>query len=131
MIKYEKSHGGREKYYSVKYKNQLVGDCVVRAIAHGTGLDYKKVYTDLFKLAMDSGCMPNTERNYEQYLFSIGWKKNKPMRNKRNKKLRLKNYKEQGTYIIITSNHLTCIKDGVMYDSWDCRNWCGNSYYTK
>ena len=130
-IKFKKSHGGREKYFSVKYKSHLVGDCSIRAIAHGTGLDYKKVYTDLFKLAMEKGCMPNSERNYESYLFSMGWKKNKPIRNVYNKKLRLRNFKEKGTYIILISGHLTCIKDGVLYDSWDCRPWCGNSYYTK
>ena len=130
-IKFKKSHGGREKYYSVKYRSQLVGDCSIRAIAHGTGLDYKKVYTDLFKLAMENGCMPNSKQNYEGYLFSMGWKKNSPMKNGSNKKLRLHSYEDQGTYIILTRRHLPCIKDGVLYDSWDCRPWCGNSYYTK
>ena len=73
MIKYEKSHGGREKYYSVKYKNQDVGDCVIRAIAHGTGLDYKKVYTDLFKLAMDNGlCLIPKETMSSIFSQSVG-----------------------------------------------------------
>ena len=34
------STGGREKYYNTI----KVGDCVCRAIANGTGMDYKEVY---------------------------------------------------------------------------------------
>ena len=130
-IKFKKSYGGREKYFSVKYKKDLVGDCTIRAIAHGTGLDYMKVYTDLFELAMKNGCMPNSERNFEEYLFSLGWKKNSPMKNGHGKILRMRNYKSTGTYIIRCSRHLTCIKDGVLYDTGDWRAWCAQSYYTK
>ena len=130
MVTYTESHGGREKYFPVKYKKDLVGDCVIRAVAHGTRQDYLVVYNELFELAMKTGLMPNSKRIYEAYLFSLGWKKHSPMSNGTGKKLRLKNYKCNGTYIILTSKHLTCIKDGVLYDSWDCRPWCGNSYYT-
>ena len=41
--------GGRSKYF----KGQNVGDCVTRAICNATGLDYKKVYDDLNKLALN------------------------------------------------------------------------------
>ena len=34
------STGGREKYF----KANVVGDCVCRAIANATGMDYKQVY---------------------------------------------------------------------------------------
>ena len=129
-VKFTKSHGGRERYFPVKYKKDQIGDCAIRAIAHGTGNDYLVVYKDLFELAMSKGWMPNSERNYEAYLSSLGWKKNSPAKDARGKKVRLKDWDIEGTYIILTSGHLTCIKDGVNYDTFDCRPWCGNSYYT-
>ena len=130
-VKFTKSHGGRERYFPVKYKKDLIGDCAVRAIAHGTGNDYLVVYKDLFELAMSKGWMPNSERNYEAYLADLGWSKHSPLRTSEGKKVRLENYKCTGTYIILTSGHLTCIKDGVLYDTFDARPWCGNSYYTR
>ena len=130
MVEFIKSYGGRENYYPVKYKKDRVGDCVIRAIAHGTGQDYLVVYKDLFELAMSEGDMPNSKVIYNAYLSSLGWKKNSPAKNARGKKIRLKDWEIEGTCIILTSGHLTCIKDGVLYDVWDCRPWCGNSYWT-
>ena len=130
MVGFTKSHGGREKYFPVKYKKDRVGDCVIRAIAHGTGQDYLVVYKDLFELAMSEGDMPNSKVIYNAYLSSLGWKKNSPAKDARGKKVRLKDWDIEGTYIILTSGHLTCIKDGLNYDTFDCRPWCGNSYYT-
>ena len=129
-IGFTKSHGGREKYFPVKYKKDLINDCAIRAIAHGTGQDYMVVYNELFERAMKIGNLPNAKRTFEPYLFSLGWKKNSPAKNARGKKIRLKNWEIEEICIILTSKHLTCIKDGALYDSWDCRPWCGNSYYT-
>tara|TARA_R100001377_G_scaffold54224_1_gene31975 strand:+ start:1328 stop:1795 length:468 start_codon:yes stop_codon:yes gene_type:complete len=131
MVKYVKSHGGREKYFSTKYKKDIAGDCVIRAISHGTGFDYMEVFTDLCNLAITTGYLPNDKKTYGQYLSSLGWTKHSPMKNGHKKKVRLKSYKTEGTYIVLTARHLTCIKDGVLYDSWDCRRWCGNSYWIK
>tara|TARA_R100001244_G_scaffold131836_1_gene105948 strand:- start:153 stop:548 length:396 start_codon:yes stop_codon:yes gene_type:complete len=131
MIRFKKSFGGREKYFSTKYKKDITFDCVIRAIAHATGLDYMKVFTDLCNLAITTGYLPNAKETYRQYLSSLGWTKHSPMKNGHNKKVRLKNYKTEGTYIVLTAGHLTCIKNGILYDIWDCRKSCGNSYYTK
>lgn len=130
-VTFQKSFGGRERYWSCNLKKERINDCVIRAIAHGTGIDYKVVYEEIFALAMSEGNMPNNKKLWQKYLKSLGWKKNSPMKNGNGRKLRLTNYAEQGTYIILTSGHVTCIKDGVLLDSWDCRDWCGNSYFTK
>ena len=130
MVDYLRSHGGRESYYPVKHKKDLVHDCTIRAIAHGTGQDYMVVYNELFERAQKIGDFPNARKTYEPYLLELGWKKHSPVKNARGKKIRLKNWDIQGTCIILTSKHLTCVKDGVLLDSWDCRPWCGNSYFT-
>ena len=32
-----------------------------------------------------------------------------------------------GTYLVTMQGHITCVKEGILYDTWDCRNkliWC-------
>jgi|TARA_R100000808_G_C2029927_1_gene74226 hypothetical protein len=129
MVEFEKSHGGRERYFSVKYKKDLTDDCAVRAIAHGTGIDYIVVYKALFELAMANGWMPNDTKTIEAYLKELGWEKHSPMRDVNGKKIRLKDYPLDGRYLVYTTNHITCIDRGVLRDTYDCRAWCGNSYW--
>lgn len=130
-IKFNKSFGGRENYFPTKLKKDRTNDCVIRAIAHATNLDYMQVFKDLCEIAVKVGHLPNNPNTYEKYLKKLGWTKNSPLKNNRGRKIRLRDFKSSGTFIVHTTSHLTCVKDGVLYDSWDCRPWCANSYYTK
>ena len=131
-MKFKKSFGGREKYKSVRYRKDVTSDCVVRAIAHATGSDYKDVFQDLINLSWQTLENMNDEKCYEIYLERKGWIKNKPMRDAENsyRKLKVNQFPKTGTYIILTTGHLTCVKDGVLYDSWNCGRSSANSYYT-
>lgn len=130
-MEFIKSFGGRENYMPCKLKKDRTSDCVVRAIAHALGQDYKSTFQELLNLSWELLELPNEEKCYEVYLEKKGWVKNKPMRNSRNRKLRVFQYPKNGTYIVHTSGHLTCVKDGKLLDSWNCQKWCANSYYTK
>ena len=68
-VTFTQSFGGREKYYSVKYKKDWIGDCAIRALAHGTGEDYIVVYKELFEMAMKVGAMPNSDIVGNAYLL--------------------------------------------------------------
>ena len=46
IMEFKFNDGGRSKYFK-----GFTGDCVTRAIAIATGLDYKKVYDDLNEMA--------------------------------------------------------------------------------
>ena len=35
----------------------------------------------------------------------------------------------KGTYIVNISRHVACVKDGKLYDTWDCGLWKVRSYY--
>lgn len=121
--------GGREKYFKGKH----VGDCVTRAICNATGKDYKEVYDAINKLAKNehlskhkrskssarSGVYKTT---YKKYLSNLGYIFVPTMLIGSGCTVHLN--KEElpstGTYIISVSGHLTCIKDGVLYDTFDC-----------
>jgi len=128
-VTFTQSFGGREKYYSVKYKKDWIGDCAIRALAHGTGEDYIVVYKELFEMAMKIGDMPNADKVTDAYLRQRGWTKNTTMK-KMGKRVRLKDWPTHGTYIIRMNYHVTCIKDGVHLDMGDWRSRCGNTYWT-
>ena len=34
-----------------------------------------------------------------------------------------------GTYIVCISRHVACVKNGKLYDTWDCGAWKVRSYY--
>lgn len=130
-MKFQKSFGGREKYKSVKYKKDWVGDCVIRAISNGLDQDYKHTFQDLLNLSWEMLNLPNSWKCVEEYLTRQGWVKNKPMRNSRNRKLKVGQFPMNGVYLIQINGHFTCLKDGVLLDTWDCRKSSANSYYTK
>lgn len=118
--------GGRSKYFKGS-----TGDCVTRAIAIATGLDYKKVYDDLNELAKSerkgkrkkgisnsrTGVYKTT---YDKYLKSLGWKFKATMGIGTGCKIHLnENDLPNGTIICKVTKHLVCVKDRVMYDTFD------------
>tara|TARA_Y100001970_G_C14251039_1_gene871908 strand:- start:2534 stop:2974 length:441 start_codon:yes stop_codon:yes gene_type:complete len=137
-----KDSGGRYKYFPLTTKKHKVGDCVIRAISIASGLDYKKVMTDLFERGLALGRLPNTQKVYEPYLEELGFVKQKPQYNvehdeatddeylrKRRMKDVLVDYNK--SYIFLTSQHLTAVVNGEHRDVWNCGAWCANSYYVK
>lgn len=136
------SSGGREKYYRVI----KVGDCVTRAIANGTGMDYKEVY-DLInsyskqehitkkkkhKSSARDGVYTETAR---KVLEDLGWKWVPTMFIGRGCQVHLKEDElPNGTLIVKLSKHLTCVKDGKLYDTYNCTRdgtRCVYGYWVK
>ena len=112
------SDGGRSKYF----KADNVGDCAVRAIANATGKDYKEVYDALKGLNNGKSCRNGTPKNVDKkYLQQLGWEWHATMLIGSGCTTHL-NADElpNGTLIVSVSKHLTCVKDGVIYDTYDC-----------
>ena len=136
--------GGRSNYFKGK---KAVGDCVTRAIANATGLDYKKVYDDLNQLAKSertsnrkrgtssarNGVYKVTLKKYIEKV--LGWTWHATMQIGQGCKVHLSAEElPSGTLIVSVSKHLTCVKDGVLYDTYDCSrggNRCVYGYWTK
>lgn len=126
------SDGGRSNYF----KATNVGDCVTRAICNATGKDYKEVYKrlkELSKLETERQIQKHRgqkrssvrdgvfKETWKKYLEEIGWIHYSTTSIGQVERTHL-NEKElpKGILIVQVSKHLTCVKDGVLYDTYDC-----------
>jgi len=129
-MKFIYNDGGRSKYF----KAENVGDCVTRAICNATGKDYKEVYNRLNEMSKREsvkrhrGHKRSQSRNgvfketWKRYLNEIGWVHHSTCTpgSRREKVKLVEGALPQGTLIVQLSKHLTCLKDGVIYDTYDC-----------
>ena len=140
-MEFKFNDGGRSKYFKGH-----TGDCVTRAIAIATGLDYKKVYDDLNEMAKKerkgkrkksvsnsrTGVYKNT---YRKYIFELGWKFIPTMTIGSGCKVHMRTEElPMGTIICVLSNHLTCVIDRVINDTYDCSrdgSRCVYGYFVK
>lgn len=110
--------GGRSKYF----KAENVGDCSIRAIAIAMNKDYKEVYNALKKLNGGKSCRDGTPKKIDKkYISQNGWTWTPTMSIGSGCKVHL-NADElpNGTLIVSVSKHLVCVKDHVIYDTYDC-----------
>lgn len=131
-MKFVYDDGGRSKYF----KAENVGDCAVRAISIATGIDYMKVYNDLKELNGGKSCRNGTPKKVDKaYIRSLGWKWKPTMLIGKGCQVHLREDElPHGTLIVQVSKHLTCVIDGVIYDTFDCsRNGtrCVYGYWYK
>ena len=109
--------GGRSAYF----KATRVGDCGTRAICNATGKDYKEVYDALKALNNGTSCRNGTPRKvFNKYMASIGWEWHPTMFIGQGCKVHLWDGElPEGTLILSLARHYTCVKDGVVYDTWN------------
>ena len=121
--------GGRSNYFKI----DRVGDCCVRAICNASGMDYMEVYNGINEIAKHerrgtrkrnvsnarNGVYSATARKYIEGV--LGWEWVPCMEIGSGCRVHL-NYGElpDGDLIVRVSKHYTCVKDGVIYDTWDC-----------
>lgn len=124
------SDGGRSKYFKVSN----VGDCVTRAICNATGKDYLEVYKRLKELAKNESVKNHRghkkssvrdgvfKETWKEYLEEINWKRVKTMDMGTKERVHLRDGELPNNIIAIVqvSKHLTCLKNGVLYDTYDC-----------
>lgn len=122
--------GGRSKYF----KATNVGDCVTRAIANATGVDYKEVYDALNALAKEErtgkrkrgkskardGVYNATYRKYIEGELGWVWVPCMSIGSGCKTHLRDGELPQKGNYVVRTSHHLTCVRDGALVDTYDC-----------
>lgn len=111
------------KFYNANSLGNYVNDCVVRAISVAERKSWDTTYDELSEIAQKEGILLDDVNFVESYL------------DKRYK--RVCHYSKtvgefieefsKGTYLITMQGHITVCIDGVLYDTFDCRNrrmWC-------
>lgn len=116
METYIRTDGGRSNYFK-----GTTGDCVVRAIALASDMDYKEVYNAL-KKRMPKGSSPRNgvpKKIYHSYIIELGFEWVSYMGIGTGCKVHLrKDELPKGTIICRLSKHLTCVKNHVLYDMY-------------
>lgn len=123
--------GGRSKYFS----SDRVGDCVTRSFSIGLGKDYLLVYEMINKIAKSKqtykisgfeftddsnakdGVLPRIIRMIAKH-FNLKFKRKKGI---------IKDLK--GNYLILTKEHMTCVKNGILLDTHNCSHLEYYGYY--
>lgn len=141
-MKFIYDDGGRSQYF----KAENVNDCVCRAIAIATDLDYKAVYDMINDTAKtERKCKRRTGKSsarngvykvtIQKVMSQLGWTWHPTMKIGQGCKVHLKSEElPKGTLVVSVSKHLTCVKDGVLYDTYDCSRdgtRCVYGYWTK
>lgn len=121
-------------YLNLHPKGKLVGDCVKRAIAGATGIDYMEVARQLNRVKKITHCdVFNERRNIRYYLLEVlhttelkfpAVKGASRMNGKRFSQMF-----PNGRYILNMAGHLSCCVNGIIYDTWDCSDKCVYSAY--
>lgn len=136
--------GGRELYF----KKPDVRDCVTRAIVNATDMDYLEVYNGInaeakkehqgkrmrTKSTARNGVYKGTIKRYIEGVLGWVWVPCMGIGTGCQTHLCEDELPKKGNYILNLSGHLSCIKDGVLYDTYDCsRNGtrCVYGYWRK
>lgn len=111
------------RYYNANVKGNHVNDCVVRSISVAENKTWDETYKELSEIARKEGILLDDVTFVERYL------------DKRYKRAchysktvgEFLDEHSKGTYLITMQGHITVIKNGVLYDTFDCRHrrmWC-------
>lgn len=108
------------RYYNAHPTGRRTGDCVKRAIAVTTGMDYRQVERELNRYKSVTGAEKyNAGKNPHRYAQEVLKAEVLPQP----EDMTVGRFADQhcrGRFILDLEGHWSCCIDGVIYDSWDC-----------
>ncbi len=107
------------KYYNANIHNNFVNDCVVRAISTAEDKSWSETYDDLSRIAKKNGILLD-DVNFVDPLLDYRYDRVRVMPNET-----VEDFVDRypmGTYLITMPNHITTVIDGIIYDTFDCRD---------
>ena len=122
------------KFCNVHPKGLLVPDCVKRAITKTADMDYHEVQLQLNRHKKLTGAKTfNEDKNWKSFVENVlnGTKLNFPAVKgiPRMNGTRFCKAYPKGRYILNMAGHWTACVDGIIYDTWDCRDKCVYTAY--
>lgn len=121
------------RYYNNNPHHKRTEDCVIRAIAAGTGESWEEVARKLTEYMIETGYMINTPELYGQYLKKIGWIQQKQPIHPNKTKMKVKDFVKQfqGRAVIhVGKAHVSYVDDGKLWDIWNCEDEIIGVYWT-
>ncbi|MBO7079501.1 MAG: hypothetical protein J6W64_06805 [Bacilli bacterium] len=105
------------KYYNANALNRYEDDCVIRSISCATNKSWDYVYDYLSDIAQYEGTLLDKREFVQNYL------------DRTYKRINIKGsvghisgMYPHNTLLITMNGHITCSKNGVIYDTFDCRD---------
>lgn len=106
------------KFYNANARGRFTNDCVIRAISLAENKTWDETYEELSYIAQNKGILlddvnfvePLLDDRYERVCYNNKY---------------VGEFVEEhtcGTYLICMNSHITCCRDGILYDTFDCRN---------
>lgn len=116
------------RFYNANAHGNFVNDCTIRAISLAEGKSWDETYEELSKIAQNNGIILDDVRFIEPLLD------HRYVRQCYDEKYVGEFVEEHpnGTYLITMNGHITCAINGVIYDTFDCRDrimWCAWRVY--
>lgn len=114
-------------------KRKGIGDCTVRSLTKALDISWETAYIDLVMQGYLLNDMPSSNEVMNSYLRSKGFSKHSIpdiCPDCYSFEDFARDY-PNGTYIVGTGKHVACIKDGILYDSWDSSDCIPLYYYRK
>ena len=115
-------------YLNLHPQQKKVRDCVKRAIAFVSDTPYEQIAKELNELKKEiKSKVFNDNKNWKEYVSRKGWEKLSFPSEKGKVRMNGERFCQQfpkGTYLLRMAGHLTAVKDGVIYDTWDCSQKC-------
>ena len=106
------------KYYNANALNKFEDDCVIRAISCATGKSWDYVYDQLSDIAQYEGTLLDKREFVRNYLDRTYQRLNGIYGSVGDVSGMFPN----STILITMNGHIVCSKNGVIYDTFDCRD---------
>ena len=107
------------QYYNANANNNFVNDCVIRAISVAENKSWSQTYDVLSKIAKRNGILLD-DVDFVEPLLDYRYDRVKTY-----PKETVGEFSEQhkiGTFLITMPGHITVLKEGIVYDTFDCRD---------
>ena len=106
------------KYYNANALNRYEDDCVIRALSCATNKSWDYVYDYLSDIAQYEGTLLDKRDFVRNYLDRTYTRLNDVY----GKVGEVSAMFPNSTLLITMNGHITCSKNGIIYDTFDCRD---------
>ena len=105
------------KFYNANSLGNFVNDCTIRAISLAEGNSWDYTYNKMSDIAQSKGTMMD-DSNFIQWYLDTNYKRVPVLLKTVGETA---NYYPDKTLLITMKGHITCSKNGIIFDSFDCR----------